>query len=362
MKIAILANRARSFVRPMADGLKEMFDLIGVEASIFYQGLVDIANYSISNPTRSLKDQLITPYRDLKYSRLLNQLQNFDVIVVVGHAPNAFMNHFLRDESLRRSLPHVPIVLYDLVYLPTRGLWGKYLKEGSVEHGIPTGGHYGLERYDYYLCASVVSESPMPAGTQPYSLIGLKLDRKTLFASQKPEFIALLDFERPDHQAERQIQIQALEATQTQYIELKGSYSLETIRELYRRCSIYLIAHRESFGLPICELQACGSYIFTPYSHWCPSHWLKADLSQAGAGDLPPNFVVYDNDLEKLTQAITHKKRIYKADLVRQNFQDHHPHLLHGDLDELQSFVERLKISKIHSRSHQEYRSIPCLT
>jgi hypothetical protein len=237
MKIAILANRARSFVRPMAEGLQEMFNRIGVEASIFYQGLANVANVSVS-PAQGVKSRLINSYRDLRHSWLLNQLQNFDVIVVVGHAPNAFMKHFLRDDSLRSSLPHVPIVLYDLVYLPTRGLWGKYLKEGSIEHGIPTGGHYGLERYDYYLCASVVSECPMSGGTQPYSLIGLNLDHNTLFATQTQEFIALLDFERSDHRAERQVQIQALELTQTPYIELKRSYSLGQIRALYRKCSI----------------------------------------------------------------------------------------------------------------------------
>ncbi len=356
MKIAILANRARSFVYPLAEGLKRMLDQLEIETRIFYEGLPAIRRYSPSHDNSKMSGKyLIKYYRDFQFSRLLQQLQGFDVVIVVGHAPAAFMKNFLRDESLRSALPDIPIVLYDLVYLLTRGAWAKYLREGSVEHGIIEGGHYGLERYDHYLCASVVSEYPMPPGPQPYSLIGIHLDDKTLFGEEKKDFIALLDFERSDHAEERQIQIQALRETNTKYIELKGSYSLKEIRRIYRRCSIYFVAHRESFGLPICELQACGSYIFTPYSSWCPSHWLKEDLSVAGPGRLPSNFVVYDNDKQKLIDEIIAKKTSFNSEEVRESFQSHHSQLINGDLNELKKFIHKLQIGEIRGNSHQQY-------
>jgi hypothetical protein len=119
----------------------------------------------------------------------------------------------------------------------------------------------GLNRYDWYLVVSVLSECPIPQGPQPYSLVGLNLNDGTLNPQPKGEFRALIDFAQPGHENERSIQIAACERTRTPYTVLEGSYSLEEIREIYRQSSIYFVAHRESFGIPICEVQACGSYV-----------------------------------------------------------------------------------------------------
>jgi hypothetical protein len=355
MKIAILSNQERSFVRPLAEGLQRMLVSIGVESKIFPNGLAGIRAYSQKD---FLKKHLSEPYKNLRFYSLVAQLKKFNAVIVVGHMPTAFMKYFIRDDGLRQLLPNTPIILYDLVYLPTRGLWATYLKEGNPEYGIPEGGHFGLERYDYYLCVSVVSENPLPPEPNPCALIGVNLDDGSLYPSQADDFTALLDFERPNHLEERQVQIEALTETNTKYIELTGSYSLERIREIYRRTSIYFLAHRESFGLPICELQACGSYIFTPYSTWCPSHWIKEDLSKPGEGKLSPNFIVYDNDKEKLIQEITRIKANFSASKVREIFQKYYPQLIHGDTAELREFIELIQSGKIHSRCYTSYSSL----
>ena len=132
------------------------------------------------------------------------------------------------------------------------------------------------------------------------SVIGLDLDDGSLRPTPKDDFLALIDFERPSEMKERATQIAALEETKTPYVVLNGRYSISEIRKIYRQCSLYFVAFRESFGLPICELQACGAYVFTPYADWCPSHWIKPDLSAPGPGLLSPNFVVYDGDKDRL--------------------------------------------------------------
>ena len=366
MNVAILGNRAASFVRPMSEGLARMFQALGVQPKIFYDGLRDL-NRLPPRIGRYLREHREGGYcrtlarylfREFPALASLRELRAFDLVVVVNSLPDVFLKRFFRDDTLRALLPHTPIVLYDVFYLPTRGPWAQWLKEGRQERGIDQPGNWGMERYDWYLCSSVVSEYPMPAGPQPCSVIGLNLDDGTLVPGEKSEFAALIDFEQPQHMKERCIQIQACEETGTPYVVLHGRYPVEKIREIYRRSSLYFVAHRESFGLPICELQACGSYIVTPYANWCPSHWLKDDLAQPGPGTLSPNFVVYDNDKNVLIDRILQIKARYKATEVVDTFHRYHPQLFYGDMDALSAFVRGVKSGSIHSNSHSGYANI----
>lgn len=159
----------------MAEGLNRMFHAMEVECKVFYQ----------------------------------------------GHAVHP------RLETLRKAFPRTPIVNYDLFFLATRGPWARHLREGRNPY-VNIGGNFGLERYDWYLCASVVSEFPLPEGDWPFNLIGVNLDDGTLYPEEKHEFMALVDFERPDHMRERAIQIQALEETQTKYVVLHGHSTQST--------------------------------------------------------------------------------------------------------------------------------------
>ncbi len=348
MRLALLANRERSFILPMAKGLERMLNFIGCEADIFYDGL----SY-LSLPTtimRSFKDLLLN--RNNYFKTYVKNLESYDAVIVIQSIPTAFIRNF-RIEELRKILPGMPIVNYSNYYLPTRGAWNKWLKEGSKEHGI-SAGNFGIERYDWYLVTSVISEHPMPRSAQPYSCIGVNLDDGTLYPEQK-EFIALVDFERKDFLNERCTQLEALEDTNTKYIILEGSYSIEDIRAIYRQCSIYFIAHRESFGIPIAELQACGAYIFTPYSYWCPSHWLKEDVHTDGPGKLTPNFIIYDNNKEKLKMMIEQIKHSYDSEVVLQKFLTYQSHFYYGDLNELTKFIQMLKTGSIHSLLHNEH-------
>jgi hypothetical protein len=369
VKIAILANDVAGHVRPMAEGLRRMLSRISVDSTVFYDGLAELGRLparftqyvrqngtSPRNLARRAAKYLI---RDAPASRrFYRRLREYDAVVVVDTVPKAFLTSFFCDETLRSLLPQTPIVLYDVFYLPTRGPWARWLKDGRPDSGIPAGGNWGLERYDWYLCASVVSETPLPPGPHPYSLIGLDLDDGTLSAGEQSDFIALLDFEHPPDMRERAIQIQALEETGTKYFVLNGQYSIEKIRAIYRRASVFFLSMRESFGLPICELQACGSYIFTPYSNWCPSHWLKPDLSREGPGILPPNFVVYDNDVDRLVAELRRIRSSYDPNTVVANFHRYHPDFFRGNETELSRFIEMLRDGTVNSLSHRNYEAI----
>lgn len=363
MRLAILTDTEHSFRRVQAEGLYRMVQQAGADATILYDGL------RLLSPARgkvlhsaSLSRRVLYLLRNVFYQlACVPRLHPYDIIVVVSGIPGAFVRSRLANIELvlRKLYPGKVVVNYSHYYLPTRGMWQERLQQGDPSRGIPEGGNFGLERYDWYFCASVVSEYPlprMPHTDHPYSLIGINLDDGSLFPQKKERFLALVDFERADHLHERMIQIRALEETNTDYIVLHGSYSIAEIRELYRQCSIYFVASRESFGLPICELQACGSYILTPYINWCPSHWLKDDLYAEGEGTLSPNFVVYDNDLEKLKQAIVRIKSRYDPEEVFNTFLTSHPHYFYGDIRELRTFLERVRNYQITGQSHLAYQ------
>jgi hypothetical protein len=360
LRVAILTSHHASFPRILAEGLQRMFSSIEVESHLFYNGLSRLSTPKkprfTLNP-RSIMRHLFHLVATRESAALFDALASYDIIVVVQGIPDAFVRTRLDkiEAVIRTRYPDKIVVNYSNYYLLTRGPWLEWLKQGNPAKGVPTGGNFGLERYDWYFCTSVVSEYPLPSGTNPYSLIGVNLDDGSLYPEQKDRFLALVDFERKDHLQERSTQIQALQETNTEYIVLQGRYSIEEIRKIYRTCSIYLLASPESFGIPICEVQACGSYVFAAHAHWCASHWLKDDVHAAGAGRLSPNFMVYHNDLETLKQKITEVRRHYDAQQVFNTFLHYHPQLFYGDTEVLQDFVAKVRRGEITGHSHQEY-------
>jgi len=161
MQLAILADSRNSFPRIMAEGLHRQLKQLGVASTVFYDGLDAIRVRRFARDQRTvarLFDAALT-WRLRKHIRIWSK---YDALVIVGHNPLAFMRGFWNDTKLRALLPNHPIILYDLVYLKTRDEWEYWLRVGNPDLGIPTGGNFGLERYDWYLCASVVSERAMP--------------------------------------------------------------------------------------------------------------------------------------------------------------------------------------------------------
>ncbi len=370
MKLAILANERNSFVKPMAEGLERMAAACGAEADVVYDGLSILSaptEIDLSSGRRALGSsaRLIRNRRWL--GDLVERVSECDAIVVIAEVPISFARAFFPNiEALRRRLPDMPMVNYDLHYLPTLDKWGGAMLRGEkveltrADFEFLRRGSFGMERYDWYLMASVVSEVPMPSGPQPYSLIGIDIDDGTLFPDQRGEFTALVDFVQPrkDYPRYRATQIEALERTCTPYTVLDGEYTIAEIRALYRKSGIFFLASKESFGFPICEIQACGSLVFTPRLHWPAAHWIKSALSSTEPGRLSPNFRVYDDDLDKLIDEINRARDEFDPERVVRTFQEYHPQLYRGDRRALADFLSRVEDGTIHSRLHEKHVAI----
>jgi hypothetical protein len=301
------------------------------------------------------------------FEEFMARLEGADLIVVVANVPGSFSPGLMPNvELLRARFPDVPIVNYDLHYLPTLDSWGRFLLKGertqlaAVDLRVFDKGQFGLERYDWYLMTSVGTEVPLPPGPHPYSLIGVDIDDGTLFPDQRGQFRALIDFEQnrwryPDF---RKVQLEALELAGVEYEVLQGSYSIEEIRAIYRRTSIYFLASSEAFGFPICELQACGSLVFTPDMYWPASHWLGDNYYEKREPLLSPNFVLYENDPIRLSNRIRVAAASANPAAVRANLENYQSSMLHGDRNSLKRFLDRVSSGTIHSRLHREHANV----
>lgn len=366
MNVAILANRANSFYRPLAEGLERMLKEIGVETLLLYDGLESLPRKQkrTSGKGANWKGKVFRLAEGcaawLSYQRLLQQLRTVDVVVIVGHMPRAYYDLLFDDDRLRRDLPRLPILLYDLVYLGSRANWVKWIHGCMASKTVPPGKHWGTNRYDHHLCITEVSEYPVLPGAESYSRIGINLIDASL-AIEPREICALIDFERPNHLPERAIQIQACIEAGIPFKVLHGSYSMAEIRKIYRSCSLYFIAHTESFGLPICEVQACGGLILTPYANWCHAHYLETP-EPGCRGRLPENFIVYNNDKQQLVSELERLKRDYNADLALANFKRDQPHFHRGNPTELARVVAMIEDGTIHATSHRHHPTLQQLS
>ena len=301
------------------------------------------------------------------FDELVERIAESDAIVIVAHVPMSFAKGTLRNiESLRERLPWIPLVNYAHYYLPTVDKWGAAILRGEKaglteeDHRNFRRGCFGMDRYDWYLVASVASEIPVPRGPQPYSIVGVHIDDGSLYPEQNGEVRALIDFAqtRLNYAAFRKKQIDALERVGIPYRVLEGQFSREEIRDIYRHTAMFFLAHRESFGLPICELQACGARIFMPKPEWAGAHWIKDDVTLPGPGRLSPNFSVYDDDLGKLTEQLEIEKSSFDAARNLLTFKEYHPHLYRGDTVAFTDFLNRLDDRSINGATHRDHAGI----
>jgi hypothetical protein len=364
MRIAILANNRTGFIKPMAEGLKQMLDSLGVTTDIFPDGLL-LLDYSHEKKIKTgLKNtikyctNLLTPKyfncdKNISWSevkRFETQIKTYDLIIVVCNIPDAFLvNKLSRIEKIRTQTD-IPITLYQSYYLATRGPWSRNILDAILYRG-----GFGLERYDWYLSASVVSEYPLSHEVHPYSVIGHDLRGARLPIDLNKPFKVLLDFKRKGFENFRQLQIQALEETETEYTQLSGHYSRNNIQKLYQQHSALFLSFRESFGLPIVENQLYGNYIFAPHKNWVSSHYINKSVHEIGEGELGDNFIIYNNDLIELKRLIRQCRKNYQPKKNIENFKSLYPALYHGDLTELKVFLDKVASGKILGDTHRQH-------
>jgi len=364
MKVAILANNRPGFIKPMAEGLQKMLKSLGVSTDIFSNGLslldyspVNVIKTSLKNTVKSgvnlVKPSHFNCDENISWSevkRFEAQINTYDLIIVVCNIPDAFLVNKLRRIEKIRTQTDIPITLYQNYYLATRGTWSRNILDPGLY-----GGGFGLERYDWYLSATVVSDYPLSNEVHPYSIIGHDLRGERLPMQSYKPFKVLLDFKRNGFESFRQLQIQALEETETEYTQLSGNYSPNTIQKLYQQHSALFLSFRESFGLPIVENQLYGNYIFSPSKNWVPSHYINKSVHEIGEGDLGENFIIYNNDLVELKRLILECKGNYQPKKNIENFKSVYPALYHGDLKELKVFIEKVASGDVLGGTHKKH-------
>ena len=368
--LSILANGGHSFNRTIAEGLARMTIACGGTAEIHLDGLDALAAplaINFETPRSAVGSSLRLVKHRKMFQRLVRSVAASNVIVVVAPVPTSFARGALPNiERLRARLPEIPIVNYAHYYLPTVDKWGPAMLRGA-RTGLTEAdlrnfrrGSFRMNRYDWYLVASVESEIPLPPGPQPYSRVGVHIDDGTLFPEQNGELRALVDFAqtRINYPSFRKAQIDALERANVPYRVLEGRFTRSEIREIYRRTGVFFLAHRESFGLSIVEVQACGSLVATPKAEWAGAHWIKKDLTAPGPGILSPNFFVYDNDVVRLTELLEMARSSFDPERNLRTFREFHPHLYHGDREAMADFLGKVADGTINSRLHAQHEMI----
>ena len=355
MKFVIFADKSYNYVKPLATGLHKTLLNMGHESVIWYDGLywlqklnlvkvffADIYRLFLNLKCGNRKKYIYRFFNLLFFynKRRREILNKCDCIILVQNCPLAFMPikrlNYLREKYKK------PIVNYDFHYLPNQGWWSRIKK---IE------GHRGLEQFDWYLPVGLTTEFAIPREIpQIYNCIGMDVNFKNLYPEQG-EFCVLLDFARPGHEVQRCREKQMLDEIGIKYIELNGRYTTDEIRAIYRKSSVYIVSCRESFGLPIVELQLCGAKVLVPHKEWVPAHYLEKSINEARVGDLGKNFIVYQND-EDFKKILLKEKEEINYSINIENFRKEYPLYDHIDRTELQNFICRLKNGAITYNTH----------
>jgi len=337
MQVAILSDDYPSFHKPMAESLSKMLWRLGINNEIFFEGT----------------SALILDHKTLKLDDLVKKLKKFDAFFICAHMPTSLAKNLYQGVDRLKALLPAPVINYDLCFLATRGIWIDRIRTESKY-----GGFAGFNRFDFYVVVSNISEFPIRQGVSwPVVVIGGDFRNDELYPDQD-DFRALIDFERSEFNQERHVQLTVLQKLKIPYTVLSGSYSHKDIYSIYRKHSVYFLAHGESFGLPIVEAQNCGCCIFTPYKNWAPSHYINKSSYDRGEGDLNKNFVVYNNDPQKLEEELIEVRKIYSPDLVIREFESKNPDLRKGNLENLADVMTRIKLGKINCRSGLNYNGL----
>ena len=361
MNFIIFADKAYNYRRPIADGLCKHIKECGHTAEVWYDGnywlvgdsllkifLKDVWRVFANFKARKKNLYIYRFWSILTFynQKPKNKLRECDAVIVVDNCPNVFMPNKSRRLEMIRETYKKPIVNYDFHYLPNQGWWKYIIKEE---------GHYGLERFDWYLPIGLVTEFSIPKEIpQIYNCIGMDIQSDELYPEQK-EFTVLLDFPHSEGFYAYDLVLETLNELGIKYIQLRGRYTTSDIRSLYRQCSIYFVNVRESFCLPIIEEQLCGCYIFTPYNEWCPAHFLKNDLIDDSNGLLGRNFICYHNNKEELKEKILAIKSNFNSLQVIENFKKEYPNYNTIDNREFESFLKKIENKEITYISHIDY-------
>lgn len=336
MRIAILTRADHKSPRILAESLKSQLEAQNVYAEIIFDInlLTRLVDYNDSNLSFHfwLKEKAVNYWRDRK---VLNELKEFDAIIISECTPNGFRKHIYNVERLKLIF-NKPVLYYEVYFLGNAPTQIELLQNN---------GDALADRYDFHLSVSEVTEiRQRPFGN--WFNIGLYAKSWGLAPKEKKEIIAIVDFLQPGFEQYRGIQIRALQKAGIEYISLEREYSFNEIREIYQDSALFFVQFPEAFGLPILECLCSGSQIFTPHSGW-PMAWrLNSNPAVHGDGILADCFTVYndENDLIKNLMLFKNNYDLVKTpQIVFENFIDNYAGYYHGKQAALKEVIHNLE-------------------
>ena len=299
IKIAIVTRPQNSSPRILAETLQQFLSNCNTKNQVFYRVNTFKRLIKYKDVKHKYKFFQWVVYKMIFYVRdkmFIRRLKSYDAIIISDCTPISFLKETYNIEKLRKIMGAIPIIFYEVYYLanaPTQ-------IEALQKMNQPL-----FERFNWHLSVTNVTEIKSKVSSQ-WSHIGLYLKGSGLKPVEKKRHLAIVDFAQPGHEYFREQQISILEQLKIPYISLKGRFTIEEIRNIYKEATFYFMQSSESFGLPIAECLSCGSYILTPDSSWPMSWRLDENPTVHGPGILADCFIVYDGaeDLKKKLEKI----------------------------------------------------------
>jgi hypothetical protein len=278
-----------------------MLNELGVENKIFYDAVPMLMRLlPMHKKTKRWHNNFLfrlrnklTHYRSDK--QLLKTLDQYDAVIISECYPNAFWRNYFALDELKKAY-RGRLISYTESPLDAAPVnKSQQLDEDDYDESI----------YDFNLFVTDIMEVRKKLNPNQ-AVVGVNISGNAALAPvKKKEFLAVLDFAQPGFEKYRQVQLKTLEKLGIKTIQLEGRYTIEEIRRVYSEASAFFLSFPETFGLPIAECLACGTYIFSPESSWPMSWRLDDHPVSMGPGKLPDCFQIYldQDDLQsKLTK------------------------------------------------------------
>ncbi len=342
MKIAIFSRPGACFPNVISIGLSKLLDELGAENKIFYDSIPMLMRLLPLHKKQKrwhnsfqfrVRNKLSNFFRDRK---LIKEVNQFDAIIISECYPNAFWKNYFAIEELKKKFSGVLISYTESPLDSAPVNKAKQLDADDYDESI----------YDYNLFVAGLME--VKTAIHPnQAVIGVNIScSNALMPAVRKEFVAVVDFPQTGFESYRNQQLLVLDRLGIKTVVLEGRYPIEAIRKIYSEASVFFLSFPETYGLPISECLACGTYIFTPDSSW-PMAWrLNENPASMGPGLLPDCFRVYqdENDLEAKLSALIKTYDVSKTPVqVFRIYLDSYEKFYRGDKKELERLLAALK-------------------
>jgi hypothetical protein len=313
LKVAIVTGSQYRSPLFLAEGLVRMLSRLGISSRVFPQGMSWLN--AIKTPTGGIGGQIKMAVAKTR----MRQLEEFDVIVVAGTVG------VLKDLELFGPLlaMNKPVLHYQVFYL------------GGSPHWLGRVSARALDAFDGFLGVSGIHDAE-PIQPEKFFHIGMDVLPQCAFEAKR-DFVALLDFDRPDYAEERALHQHVLKQLKVPTIELNGEYSFKEIEAVYNKVALNFVAFPESFGVPVSQLQFYGSVVAAPSKMWVKRHAIlptHSIFSDDGSAPFSGNFLFYENEQDLIDRILDLRNR-YAASHVRGDALRAQPHFFQGRLEAL---------------------------